>query len=68
MQTWQKYRGMKPEKELMRFACSMSRSIDPQRPRFLNEEQKAVLKAVPRIVKLEERVARLVRKGRAEEH
>ena len=23
---------MKPEKELMKFACSMSRSIDPRRP------------------------------------
>ncbi len=26
------YPGMQPEKELIRFACSMSRSIDPWRP------------------------------------
>jgi hypothetical protein len=62
------YRGMKPEKELMRFACSMSRSIDPRRPRFLNEEQKAMLKTLPCIVKLEERVARRARQGKAKKH
>ena len=35
------YRGMKPEKELMRFACSMSRSIDHRRPWKLTPEKSA---------------------------
>jgi hypothetical protein len=52
----------------MRFACSISRSIDPRRPRFLNAEQSALVNNLPCIVKLKERAARLDREGRAEQH
>ena len=62
------YRGMEPEKELMRFACSMSRSIDPRRPRYLTAEQSASVKSLPSIVKLEERVASLDREGRVKKY
>lgn len=62
------YRGMAPEKELMRFACSMSRSIDPRRPRFLTDDQKELVNALPCIVKWEKRVASLAREGRVEQH
>lgn len=40
---------MEPEKELMRFAFLISRSIDPRRPRLMNEEQKAMVKTLPLI-------------------
>ena len=53
------HRGMKPEKELMRFACSMSRSIDPRRPWKLTPQQSASVKYLPCIVKLAKRVDRL---------
>jgi hypothetical protein len=59
---------MQPEKELMRFACSMSRSIDPRRPRFLTAEQSASVNSLPSVVKLEERVASLAQDGRAKKH
>jgi hypothetical protein len=52
----------------MRFACLISRSIDPRRPRFLDKEQKAMLKTLPCIIKLEERVACLAQEGRAKKH
>jgi hypothetical protein len=57
---------MEPEKELMQFACSMSRSIDPRRPRKLTPEQSASIKDLPCIMKLAERVKKLSRalKGR----
>jgi hypothetical protein len=53
------HRGMKPEKELMRFACSMSRSIDPRRPWKLTTKQSASINNVPCIVKLTRRVNKL---------
>jgi hypothetical protein len=53
------YRGMKPEKELMRFACSMSRSIDPRRPWKLTPEQSASVNDLPCIVRLAQRAKKL---------
>jgi hypothetical protein len=53
------YRGMKPEKELMRFACSMSRSIDPRRPWKLTPGQSASVNDLPCIVKLARRAEKL---------
>jgi hypothetical protein len=46
------HRGMKPEKELMRIACSMSLSIDPRRPWRLTAEQSASINDLPYIGKL----------------
>ncbi|CAG8976664.1 hypothetical protein HYALB_00002180, partial [Hymenoscyphus albidus] len=46
------YRGMKPEKDLMRFACSMSRSIDPRRPCKLTTKHSTSVNRLPCIVKL----------------
>jgi hypothetical protein len=40
----------------MRFACSMSRSIDPRRPRKLTPEQTASVNDLPYILKLHKRV------------
>lgn len=45
-------RGLPAQKELMRFACSMSRSIDPRRPYKL--EDSSVVNQIPRVVALEE--------------
>jgi hypothetical protein len=53
------HRGMKPEKDLMRFACSMSRSIDPRRPWKLTTEQSASVNDLPCIVKLAQRAKKL---------
>lgn len=53
------YRHMKPENKLMGFACSMSRSIDPRRPWFLNPEQSKSVNNLPQILKLQKRVDRL---------
>ncbi|TKA75461.1 hypothetical protein B0A49_09465 [Cryomyces minteri] len=53
------HRGMKPEKELMRFACSMSRSIDPRRPWRLTLEQSAPINYLPCIIKLAQRAKKL---------
>ena len=53
------HRGMKPEKELMRFACSMSRSIDPRRPWKLTTEQSMSINYLPCIVKLAQRAKKL---------
>jgi Protein of unknown function (DUF3435) len=50
---------MEPEKKLMGFACSMSRSIDPRRPWFLTPEQSKSVNDLPQIVKLQKRVDRL---------
>jgi hypothetical protein len=52
---------MKLEKDLMRFACSMSRSIDPRRPWRLTPKQSASVNELPCIVKLAQRVKRLSR-------
>jgi len=41
---------------LMRFACSMSQSIDLRRPRKLTTEQSASVNTLPCIIKLVERV------------
>jgi hypothetical protein len=49
------YRGMKPEKDLMRFACSMSRSIDPRRPWKLTTKQSTSVNRLLCIVKLVKR-------------
>jgi len=53
------YRGMKPEKELMGFACSMSGSIDPRRPWKLTPNQSASVNDLPCIVKLAQRAKKL---------
>lgn len=55
------HRGMKPEKGLMRFACSMSRSIDPSRPWKLTPDQSASVNNLPRIVKLAQRAKNISR-------
>jgi hypothetical protein len=44
-------RGLPAEKQLMRFACSMSRSIDPRRPYRL--EDSSCINDVPRVRALE---------------
>lgn len=46
-------RGMPAQKQLMRFACSMSRSIDPRRPYRL--EDSSCINDVPRVRTLEDR-------------
>lgn len=46
-------RGLPAEKQLMRFACSMSRSIDPRRPYRL--EDTSCINGIPRVRTLEER-------------
>lgn len=53
------YRGLEPQKALMRFACSMSRSIDPRRPWKLTSAQSASVNNLPCIVKLCQIAARL---------
>ncbi|KAL5312965.1 hypothetical protein ACEPPN_019391 [Leptodophora sp. 'Broadleaf-Isolate-01'] len=50
------YRRLDTQKDLMRFACSMSRSIDPRRPRKLTPEQTASVNDLPYILKLHKRV------------
>lgn len=61
------YRGQAPQRDLMRFACSMSRSIDPRRPRRLTTAQSASVNRLPCIIKLDGRRARLSRgRGRPE--
>ncbi|KAH7418893.1 hypothetical protein BKA64DRAFT_763767 [Cadophora sp. MPI-SDFR-AT-0126] len=50
------YRRLDAQKDLMRFACSMSRSIDPRRPRKPTPEQSASVNKLPYILKLQKRV------------
>lgn len=50
------YRGLEPQTALMRFACSMSRSIDPRRPWKLTPQQSRSVNDYPCIVKLQRRV------------
>lgn len=45
-------RGLAPQEEIMQAACRMSRWIDPDRPRFLTDEQKRSVAQNPRIRKL----------------
>ncbi|KAJ5776688.1 uncharacterized protein N7511_001699 [Penicillium nucicola] len=45
-------RGMPAQKQLMRFACSMSRSIDPRRPYRL--EDSSSVNQIPRVIAMEE--------------
>jgi hypothetical protein len=47
---------MEPEKKLMGFTCSMSRSIDPRRPWFLTPKQSKSVNDLPQIVKLQKHV------------
>ncbi|KAF7122872.1 hypothetical protein CNMCM5793_000982 [Aspergillus hiratsukae] len=47
-------RGLPAQKQLMRFAASMSRSIDPRRPYKL--EDTSVVNKVPRVCELQKRV------------
>jgi hypothetical protein len=47
---------MEPEKKLMGFACSMSRSIDPRRPWYLTPEQSKSVNDLPQILKLQNHV------------
>lgn len=46
-------RGLPAQKQLMRFACSMSRSIDPRRPYRL--EDSSCINDIPRVRTLEDR-------------
>ena len=46
-------RGMPAQKQLMRFACSISRSIDPRRPYRL--EDSSCINDIPRVCTLEDR-------------
>lgn len=48
-------RGL-PQKRLMRFASSMSRSIDPRRPYYLTYEDHDVINGLPCVRKLQHRV------------
>ncbi|PZD23864.1 DUF3435 domain containing protein [Pyrenophora tritici-repentis] len=45
-------RGLAPQEEIMQAACRMSRWIDPERPRFLTDEQKQSVDQHPRIRRL----------------
>ena len=45
-------RGMPAQKQLMRFACSMSRSIDPRRPYRL--EDSSSVNQIPRVIAMED--------------
>jgi hypothetical protein len=42
-------RGIQPQDALMRAACTMSRSIDPRRPRKLTPEQSATINDHPKV-------------------
>ncbi|EDN05111.1 predicted protein [Histoplasma mississippiense (nom. inval.)] len=53
------YRGLEPQKALMRMVCSMSRSIDPRRPWKLTPEQSRSVNDQPPILKIARRVAHL---------
>jgi Protein of unknown function (DUF3435) len=55
------YRGQAPQRDLMRFACSMSRSIDPRRPWKLTAEQSASINTFPCIIRLDRRLKKLLR-------
>lgn len=48
--------GLPEEKRLMRFACSMSRSIDPRRPYKLMTEQSRFINELPSVRLLQELV------------
>ena len=52
------YRGQASQRDLMRFACSMSRSIDPRRPRKLTTAQSKSVNCLLYILKLDRRVAK----------
>lgn len=51
-------RGLAPQDKIMEAACRMSRHIDPNRPRFLTEEQKRSIAEHPRIKKLQRQLAK----------
>ncbi|KAG9229421.1 hypothetical protein BJ875DRAFT_537715 [Amylocarpus encephaloides] len=53
------YRGQAPQRDLMRFACSISRSIDPRRPRKLTTEVRGDSKG-------EEKYQKTIRRLRSE--
>ncbi|EDN09785.1 predicted protein [Histoplasma mississippiense (nom. inval.)] len=53
------YRGLEPQKALMRMVCSMSQSIDPHRPWKLTPEQSRSVNDQPHILKIARRVAHL---------
>lgn len=52
-------RGLAPQEEIMQAACRMSRWIDPERPRFLTQEQSRSVDQHPRIRKLLRQQAKL---------
>ncbi|EGC45157.1 conserved hypothetical protein [Histoplasma capsulatum var. duboisii H88] len=56
------YRGLKPQRALMRLASSMSRSIDPRRPWKLTPAQSKSVNDQPLIAALARRVERLRRR------
>ncbi|USP82191.1 hypothetical protein yc1106_09465 [Curvularia clavata] len=49
-------RSTQPQRDLIQAACSMSRSIDPNRPRYLTSEQKQSIAKDPEIQKMEKRL------------
>jgi len=59
--------NMKLDKELMRFACSMSQLIDPRRSWKLTTQQPASVKYLPWIVKLDQHGQSLVSSRRQPE-
>jgi transposase len=52
-------RGLAPQEEIMQAACRMSRWINPERPRFLTQEQSRSVDQHPRIRKLLRQQAKL---------
>ncbi|KAG9244782.1 hypothetical protein BJ878DRAFT_504588 [Calycina marina] len=57
------YRRLDTQKELMRSACSMSRSIDPRRPRKLTPDQTASVNVLLYILKFHKRVIQLSKRS-----
>ncbi|KAG9236200.1 hypothetical protein BJ875DRAFT_503499 [Amylocarpus encephaloides] len=54
-------RNINVNRDLMRFTCLISRSIDPRRPRKLTIEQSTSVNRLLYIIKLDRRIARLLR-------
>jgi Protein of unknown function (DUF3435). len=48
-------RGLDPEEDIMRAACRMSRTIDPNRPQGLTTEQACSVNQLPEIAELKRR-------------
>lgn len=50
------YRRLDSHKDLMRFTCSVSRSIGPRRPQKLTPKQTTSMNDLPYILKLHKRI------------